>query len=937
MYKSKFEGIEADRRLDFIKSIDDKLSPNISGTLPLTIDSIGGNLSDWTIYGDNGGVGEKQIVKGNLPLDFVSDGTNLENYRIYGTAEGAGETENLFDGNYQAAFLNTNTNKYRTLKEGRTAVIQCDPNTQYTISVWSGCNRLVVGEFETEPKINDTTNILVAYTETIPQYTTITTGANVHYIACYVSNQNNAPTISIVKGSTPPETYIPYGYKFPLTVTSGTETKETDIPIGDTKLMARDYIDYKSGKIYKAKRIHEDTVTIDGIEWDILDYDHDEVYKADGTRAKHTVAIQTHDIINNLQYSARKAAFAFPNGLAAGTYHFTVGAHYWVTGDVNKVLTFTFANAIPSGGQLVFNGTHDKTLVGTTISAFASPTSTTAVETVTMTEGDTGTDLGTMLRSKTDTVNSIDRALRGSNNGLESAMRQYLNSDKAADSVWTPQDAFDRPPEWASTTAGFLNGKSNNFISHIGISKKTTGLNSISDGGGTSVHDEKIFLLSRSEVFMGDEYAGGEGTPYEYYKNYSDYQSPSTDEDKNRIKYRAGTAHAWWLRSPNAGGAHNVWLVNSAGEWNYGTAVITYGVAPACCIVLDDMDDWVKQTFYTEIDADLPAIETFNGENTLDSTETLGETTITQGYHVPLDIRSENNEKHMDIYIGDSPLTEGQSVSRESTGVEIELYRGQSVIDTSLSRKFEMNAKIERLNLIEEALISESDQISDISEQIIDMSEQIDIASENADQIFRNKNDMGADRANIFKPKFTEKEYYGLTVTVNDDTTVTINGMKPGSGYDEISLCGELNPLIDPVPKKHLADGNYILYVEGDFDNDNDCGVSVMKYNRFPDGGFVQEGIAHRWANQSQQAFTIARDQECPYNCIYLYVKQGVQFNNKTAKISIRYPSSGSADTWQPYSPTLQEQIDQLKEQLSGGYNETQSDTITDEVTEVTQ
>lgn len=42
----------------------------------------------------------------------------------------------------------------------------------------------------------------------------------------------------------------------------------------------------------------------------------------------------------------------------------------------------------------------------------------------------------------------------------------------------------------------------------------------------------------------------------------------------------------------------------------------------------------------------LPAIETFKGTNTLDSRETLGETTITQGYQVPLDIRnlSDTNE-----------------------------------------------------------------------------------------------------------------------------------------------------------------------------------------------------------------------------------------------------------------------------------------------------
>lgn len=418
-----------------------------------------------------------------------------------------------------------------------------------------------------------------------------------------------------------------HGYKIPLTV-SGTETKTTDVYIGDTKLMAGDYIDYKTGKIYKAKRIHEDTVTIDGIEWDILDYDHDEVYKADGTRAKHTVTIQTHDIINELQYSARQAVFAFPNGLAAGTYHFTVGAHPWVDGDIGKVLTLTLANAIPTGGQLVFNGVYNQTLVGTTISAFALPTSTTAAETVTMIEGNTGTDLGTIQRSKTDAINSIDRALLGSNNWLESTMRQYLNSDKAAGSVWTPQSVFDRPPTWAATTAGFLHGIDPDFVAVLGNVKKKTGLNTISDGGGTATHDEKVFLLSRSEVFMGDEYAGGEDTPYAYYKNYSDNQSASTGADKNRIKYRADAAKYWWLRSPYAGYANHVWLVHPSGAWYVSNATSALGVAPACCIVLDDMDDWVKQTFYTENTVDLPAIETFKGENTLDSTETLGEVTI---------------------------------------------------------------------------------------------------------------------------------------------------------------------------------------------------------------------------------------------------------------------------------------------------------------------
>ncbi|MCR5479489.1 MAG: hypothetical protein K6F27_06480 [Ruminococcus sp.] len=176
------------------------------------------------IWGKQLGGWAVTTLTGTLPMTFRSNGTALINYKIYGTAEGAGiQTENEFDGNYQAAFINTANNKYSTLTGGRTAVIQCDPNTQYTISVWNGCNRLVVGESETEPQIDDAVNIVASYTTSIPPYVTITTGANVHYIACYVSNQDNTPTISIVKGSTPPENHIPYGYQIPMLVKQRTK------------------------------------------------------------------------------------------------------------------------------------------------------------------------------------------------------------------------------------------------------------------------------------------------------------------------------------------------------------------------------------------------------------------------------------------------------------------------------------------------------------------------------------------------------------------------------------------------------------------------------------------------------------------------------------------------------------------------------------------
>lgn len=176
-----------------------------SGILPYVIHTSETALRSWTIYGNN----TPHIATSTavLPLTFTTVEDKLRDWEIRGNDDVG---ENLFDGTYQATFIDLSNNKYTALNNARTAVIQCDPNSQYTISVWSGCNRLVVGGFETEPQIDDTANILASYTTTIPQYIAITTGANVHYIACYVSNQNNAPTVSIVRGSTPPSSYIPY-------------------------------------------------------------------------------------------------------------------------------------------------------------------------------------------------------------------------------------------------------------------------------------------------------------------------------------------------------------------------------------------------------------------------------------------------------------------------------------------------------------------------------------------------------------------------------------------------------------------------------------------------------------------------------------------------------------------------------------------------------
>jgi hypothetical protein len=164
-------------------------------------------------------------------------------------------------------------------------------------------------------------------------------------------------------------------------------------------------------------------------------------------------------------------------------------------------------------------------------------------------------------------------------------MRQWLNSSAVAGSVWTPKTKFDRPPSWVSSIAGFLNGMDEDFVKAVGTVKKTTALNTVTDGGGKVESDERFFLLSRSEVYGGNEVAGGEGTAYSYYSDYSDLSGAGTGADTNRIKYRNGAAQYWWLRSPFATYASFVRNVQPTVNVSSYYAYSSNGVAPACAII----------------------------------------------------------------------------------------------------------------------------------------------------------------------------------------------------------------------------------------------------------------------------------------------------------------------------------------------------------------
>lgn len=178
-----------------------------------------------------------------------------------------------------------------------------------------------------------------------------------------------------------------------------------------------------------------------------------------------------------------------------------------------------------------------------------------------------------------------NRASYGSNNWLESGIRQWLNSDGNAGTWWEAKTDYDVKPSYASSTAGFLKGLDTEFLSTVGEVSKITARNTVTDGGDSDTSTEKFFLLSMTEVYGGLNNNIAEGVAYPYYADNSVLTAAGMGADANRIKYRNGAAQYWWLRSPYASNSYGVRIVGTTGGVSSYNANNSSGVAPACCII----------------------------------------------------------------------------------------------------------------------------------------------------------------------------------------------------------------------------------------------------------------------------------------------------------------------------------------------------------------
>lgn len=306
-------------------------------------------------------------------------------------------------------------------------------------------------------------------------------------------------------------------------------------------------------------------------------------------------------------YNARSAFYvAGEGGLPAGTYNVTMG---YSQGTVvnGKTYQFTLTKALPAGGQLLgFFNAWDQKPKQWKVYNCESATATSIAETVSVTEGSEGTNLGTFLRDKPNgELCGLQRVAYGPNRTDDSDIFQYLNSDAAKfGEVWKPRDKFDHIPcapfadGALNDRQGFLKGFSDDFLSVIGGLRVDTCTNYVCDGGTPGEPNivtcyPKFYLPSLEEMNIVCNEASvngkeGEVWPYNRLASGSNTRLPLWQTFPQMRSYAINaktTPQGVFLRSPYRGYAYHVFYVNSSGTLSSTSACIGVRVRPACDIV----------------------------------------------------------------------------------------------------------------------------------------------------------------------------------------------------------------------------------------------------------------------------------------------------------------------------------------------------------------
>ena len=291
-----------------------------------------------------------------------------------------------------------------------------------------------------------------------------------------------------------------------------------------------------------------------------------------------------------------EAIIASTTDLAAGDYYFKIVNDSW-GGNNNKYVSFSLSETLTAGKQIrKRSGAYNAAIENCTLGIFTSGADRTGTElafSVSTTEPSSGTNLG--QTDGTSYCNYWHCVVLGYNRWKYSAVRQFLNSDKAKTTWWTQQHKWDVKPAYADSADGFLYGFDAELLEYMQTTKVITARNTIFNSGDTPLGGmdetyDRVFLASLEQMYITPQITG-EGDYWEYYKRLLGRTTPaSTGQTYARlIKYDLAsqtTARHRWLRSAYRGGAYGEWFVSASGGVTYYTAIDGLRVAPCLRIGL---------------------------------------------------------------------------------------------------------------------------------------------------------------------------------------------------------------------------------------------------------------------------------------------------------------------------------------------------------------
>lgn len=315
--------------------------------------------------------------------------------------------------------------------------------------------------------------------------------------------------------------------------------------------------------------------------WQITHFD--EVELEDGEIIQGTFLEAHYTTPFGLQFSNR-AFLRCPDGLAAGTYHLKLEKNWGNNAKADTYWQFTLTKAVPAGGSVYgFTQMPDVAPSNWKATSYAADGITT-IETVAVTSGSDGTDLGTMqFTTRNGNLNSMQESGYGWNRWKYSAARQWLNSDQPKNKWWKKQDDWDIAPSQLSQKDGFLCGLPADMIAVLKPVKVITLANTVSDGGVTDITYDKVFLASFVE--MNININTDEGTPHEYWQRRTNSKTKLEPWKSYPCMVRYSAANHTspqrvFSRSASRGTAFSVMYVTTAGSVGSSTAWSSHTYAP---------------------------------------------------------------------------------------------------------------------------------------------------------------------------------------------------------------------------------------------------------------------------------------------------------------------------------------------------------------------